>query len=329
MRQLAVELGRSLLFDSNCWYCGRSIYLYANPNGGFAIFEDDGPPWPLHDCRGLFRGTSHFTVVRDHPAPARWPIPAGFAPISPTDGDRIKGTVVEVAVAAITIFTGQALYKVQTYSAVPEGTRISGIIREREGSTFIELLETLDIPSDLSQLLDPEPEGSTFDLAQPDLLLLEDALFEFAQEGSRRAQYVLGAIRCLSAARPLAALNLLLDCLLSDHRPPALARARVAEFTFRLLEELGGQGLAPRLWKRLRPFLGAVLEPGTDEVINRVLQVGRTPAAKSSSDELLRRADAARESDNLFLASLRKDLPAIPEWRSPLHYHLTGKWTGK
>lgn len=245
MRQLAVELGRSLLFDASCWYCGRSIYLYANPNGGFAIFEDDRPPWPWHDCRGLFRGTSHFTAILDRSAPVRWPLPVGLAPISPREGERVRGTVTEVTSTAVTIFSGRALYKVQTHYPVPEGARIAGIIREREGSAFIDLLERIDIPDDLDESPDRRPTGSTFGLAQPDLRLLEDALLEFAKEGSRRAQYVLGAIRCLSAARPLAALNLLLDCLLSDHRPPALARARVAEFAFRLLEGLGSQGLAP------------------------------------------------------------------------------------
>jgi hypothetical protein len=52
MRDLATRLGASLTFPTKCWYCGSAIFLYAHPNGGFAIFDSLGIPWPKHACYG-------------------------------------------------------------------------------------------------------------------------------------------------------------------------------------------------------------------------------------------------------------------------------------
>src|SRR2546423_943586 len=51
MAELAAELGHSLVFPVLCKYCGAPVYLFAAPDGGFAIFDDLGPPCPKHCCR--------------------------------------------------------------------------------------------------------------------------------------------------------------------------------------------------------------------------------------------------------------------------------------
>ena len=65
MSELATELGHSLLFPVNCRYCGRLIYLFADPNGGFVIFNDVGKPWPKHQCRDMPPGRTSSTSRRN------------------------------------------------------------------------------------------------------------------------------------------------------------------------------------------------------------------------------------------------------------------------
>ena len=48
MAQLAAELGHSVIFPVACRGCGHRIYLFADPNGGFAMFDEVSPPWPKH-----------------------------------------------------------------------------------------------------------------------------------------------------------------------------------------------------------------------------------------------------------------------------------------
>lgn len=326
MRQLAAELGRALLFDATCWYCGCSIYLYANPNGGFAIFDDGSPPWPKHECRGLSIGTSQFTDVLEYPPASDWPIPAYLTPAEASDGEQVNGTVVETTAATMTIYTGRALYKFATPRPVNVGARVAGRARRRDGAAFLESVELVEVPPDLDTGEAGSSDRIIDGVSQQDLLLLEDAALEFAKEGSHRAQYVLGALRCLSAQRPMAALNLLLEVLPGNRKPPALARARMAEFVFRLLEAVGGQSLVPRLWGKLRSDLGAVLEPAAEAMLARILKAAAKPGAAAAAEEFLRRTRDAREDDDAFIDSLRRQLPAIAGVRSSLRYQLTGQW---
>lgn len=51
----AKDLGHSILVSVDCRYCNAPIYLFATPEGGFAIFDHLGVPWPKHQCRDLPR----------------------------------------------------------------------------------------------------------------------------------------------------------------------------------------------------------------------------------------------------------------------------------
>lgn len=37
-------------FKTNCWSCGESVFFYRNENGGCALFDQLGGPWPIHPC---------------------------------------------------------------------------------------------------------------------------------------------------------------------------------------------------------------------------------------------------------------------------------------
>ncbi|WP_432697191.1 hypothetical protein ACQUQP_02260 [Marinobacterium sp. YM272] len=39
-----------LTIRTNCWFCGDIVYFYRADNGGMALFDNLGKPWPLHPC---------------------------------------------------------------------------------------------------------------------------------------------------------------------------------------------------------------------------------------------------------------------------------------
>src|SRR6185312_9680406 len=109
MVQLASELGHTLLFPVRCRYCKNLIYLFANPNGGFAIFNDVGPPWPKHACFGMRNmptndliPPSAFYSHYDMPVP----VAAEYTPYKPNE--KLKGSVVRVNPVSAPRFQGSA-----------------------------------------------------------------------------------------------------------------------------------------------------------------------------------------------------------------------------
>src|SRR5262249_32677523 len=74
MSELAAELGHSLVFPVLCKYCGALVYLFASPNGGFAVFDDLGPPWPKHRCRGYVESRTPSCSFPD-PRPKQYTLP--------------------------------------------------------------------------------------------------------------------------------------------------------------------------------------------------------------------------------------------------------------
>jgi hypothetical protein len=42
--------GSSLTHPTACWWCGERVFFYRNENGGCALFDALGRPWPIHGC---------------------------------------------------------------------------------------------------------------------------------------------------------------------------------------------------------------------------------------------------------------------------------------
>ena len=61
MKDLAQKLGYSIVFPVYCRYCGDLIYLFASPEGGFAIFGKLGRPWPKHLCGSIQSMTREYS----------------------------------------------------------------------------------------------------------------------------------------------------------------------------------------------------------------------------------------------------------------------------
>lgn len=40
----------SLTYPTTCWECGEPVFFYRSENGGCALFDELGWPWPIHEC---------------------------------------------------------------------------------------------------------------------------------------------------------------------------------------------------------------------------------------------------------------------------------------
>lgn len=44
------DSGQRLTYPTSCWWCRDAVYFFRDENGGCALFDSLGPPWPLHSC---------------------------------------------------------------------------------------------------------------------------------------------------------------------------------------------------------------------------------------------------------------------------------------
>lgn len=44
------DLGILLTHPTTCWWCGAHVFFHRDENGGCVLFDELGPPWPVHAC---------------------------------------------------------------------------------------------------------------------------------------------------------------------------------------------------------------------------------------------------------------------------------------
>ena len=44
------DTGARLVHPTSCWWCEEDVYFFRDENGGCALFDSLGPPWPIHAC---------------------------------------------------------------------------------------------------------------------------------------------------------------------------------------------------------------------------------------------------------------------------------------
>jgi hypothetical protein len=156
MSELAAELGRSILFPVDCRYCGDRIFLYANPDGGFAMFDDVGPPWPKHRCPGM-PGRPEGYRLATCPLSPRYgmPVPEAIGMAEYRDGSLLKGAVVLIRQATvvrraeaffdIALYDGRFLFAIRTLEPLSMGAFVAGWARFTPGvGTCLEGISKLD-----------------------------------------------------------------------------------------------------------------------------------------------------------------------------------------
>jgi hypothetical protein len=139
MAEMAAALGHSLLFPVFCRHCGQHIYLFAAPDGGFAVFDEPGRPWPQHDCGGF----SQPEVTFREPRSTRYqlPVPDSLVPCPPKRYHELSGVVVGLQVRthprriepiwSIDIYDGKLLYHIQVETQFRVGSYVRGVVGYR------------------------------------------------------------------------------------------------------------------------------------------------------------------------------------------------------
>ncbi len=137
MSKLAEELGHSLIFPVMCKYCGEAVYLFASPEGGFAVFDELGPPWPKHWCNRFAEARVVDCSFPD-PRPKRYtlPVPDSVEFRPPLNGARLSGIIVGIATRVhprrkeplwtIDLYDGECLYRIHVGVQFPLGSYVCG-----------------------------------------------------------------------------------------------------------------------------------------------------------------------------------------------------------
>jgi hypothetical protein len=139
MSELAAELGHSIVFPAHCRYCDVQIYLFASPNGGRAVFNDLGPPWPKHWCEGYeLNKVINCILASQTLAGFTFPIPRDTLRKTDPFPTSLSGIVVrsksrqlqrtEELVWEIDIFDGRILYHISVSEYFPIGAFITGTV---------------------------------------------------------------------------------------------------------------------------------------------------------------------------------------------------------
>lgn len=141
LRDLAAELGYSIVVKACCWDCGEEVYLLAKPDGGFVILDELGPGWQVHPCyRGGRASGSHSRTQAADAKPSllacstafRFPVPAGLHETRAfREGQSIRATVVAVEGREVLLCDGLHVYRLVLRGPGRLGECVEGYVRRR------------------------------------------------------------------------------------------------------------------------------------------------------------------------------------------------------
>lgn len=251
MQQLADELGHSIVFPTICRYCFRPIYLFAARNGGFAIFDHLGPPWPKHECYGIQQNVARY-VILDVARFGRISVPADTEFRAWQPGTSFEGLVAEyrAGMREIDVFTGQErITEIPVLDGhVRAGAYVTCSGGAEHGGASVEVVELPDVlpttaPAPAAPPLeDSNPAVEGLDARVHAYRLDQAALQAHGQCAAHRL--LDGLVEASSSGFPLTELMLLLELLTLKNTPIATeVRARQALDAFDLARKLGFDSL--------------------------------------------------------------------------------------
>lgn len=134
MSELAAELGYSVLFPTDCRYCGQRIYLFASPEGGFAIFDEVGIPWPKHQCWGIRSNSRDYRGNKVYSDTYRVPIERELQAIRTRGRGLIIGfcvdQVIGLSLPAYLLWDGRGLLRVVSEEKLEKGRLYQGNLNQ-------------------------------------------------------------------------------------------------------------------------------------------------------------------------------------------------------
>lgn len=308
MRDLAQDLGHSLLFPVFCRYCGQPIWLFADANGGFAIFDSRGWPWPKHECWGINPKTPRYSEEAPRfSSRYRFPIPADKEPETPEPGASIDGTLISAVDATnssarvVDIYDGRHIWEVALRSPIPLGTSIHGRV---EAGTPVPVLKDLEIcelpPSSFTLSSQTKAELPTDLAALPNVEIwrIQEDASAIRKTNPETAQLLKAGLEALLNGHTLTGVAFLAEALTSssDSLPTEL-KARHVRTVFRALSELQLQPLAPGLWNALSRGTRETIRGDSRDEIQKIVMLGR----------LRGRLEASATADSRLEARLRRE----------------------
>ncbi len=271
MCERAAELGHSLLFPAICRYCGSRIYLFATPEGGFAIFEDVGGDWPKHDCWGVHQSTNRYsdldpTFSRDYP----FPVPARAEHRTPGVGSQVVGTVLRQdrpsrpgGLSKSPIFDGSSVLRVAFAGGDYVGRCVRGFVQLRDGQTVLTGVEVLSPPEPVAAgQRDRLTPTELTQLQASDLWSLQALANTLASTDASAAATLRQALDAFLNGYTLAGVFFVARLLLSAPIPTSV-KANLVRLTLVGLVDLKLHSVLPGLVGRLSGGTIAALDPET------------------------------------------------------------------
>lgn len=315
MRELAVILGHSLLFPTHCWYCGALIYLFAGADGGFAIFEQVGKPWPKHSCSGIDPDEPRYAVTNPTFAKSyQLPVPADASLGTPVPGTRLTGTIISNGPPA-ELFDGNHFYRLVLPKGVQIGTCVSGVVGGGDPPLLIDLV-TLQ-PDDVSIVL----KAPTTSSSQP------TRLKSLSPQDMWRLQRDVEAIRT-SVPDLAKSIDRALEALLNGHTPagvcllawlvqvrldelPSDARGHYVSLVFRAFRERNLETCAPAVAATLSRESRRALDAETAKLVDDLASIGKLSRKLGSLSRVRRRVESWLRRDSRYVAGLVQRAPEL------------------
>jgi hypothetical protein len=314
------------VFPTHCWYCGQLIWLFADPFGGFAIFDELGSPWPKHQCHGVTQDRLRYvlTSFRKHPHGYRLPVPdveherpANSVPIRAVviNPDGPRGTV--------ELYNGSKIYPVRPIPAptqrLREGDYIVGCLVPRTAGTELHDWALCAVePPGLQQVPPANPaEVRNIVEAVEELHDLKIDAAALARSHSRESDLLGLAHQALVSGYQFTGMVLLCGfiCAKTDQLP-VVVKARHAALAFEHLQAMELEAIAPGLSAKLSHDVRASLGTSADNVINLGKLKIRTESPERIKDKLRTRLRKPRESR--FREGLQKLMPEGMKFESLL-----------
>lgn len=332
MRQLARDLGYSVTFPTCCRYCGEDIWLFADPNGGFAIFDDLGPPWPKHECWGIHPESPRYTLMDpSFEKSGRFPVPKGTQAGTLTPNAQLTGTIVELGQAGstATVFDGTRVYHLYLPNAIPLGATVTGTvdtISQPPRLRDVHLWDLPTLPSIRREFFIPPSQPTELKgVRSVDVWRYQQDAAELRGAHPEISDRFSMALDALLNGFTLTALAILVGILrtVSDN-VPAVLKARYASTVFRALGELRLEPLADPIWGAISRGVRASVEGDQKKEIDRILQAGQLRSKLESRERVIAQFASRCKKEGRYLKALASRHPEITEMIAWLEKRLKG-----